>query len=175
MRRLAVVFAVAVSSVQAHEITPVLVSNDQHSATQAAENMLLDADCARTAISRSTKFRLVQDAKGVIIYGADFRVTCVLKKITPPPVVVTPPPVVVKPNDAKLTWDTPLTREDGSRMSVSEIAGYYLYHNGTRIKLAPINSLVIPDLPPGRHEFYIQTIDTNGLVSSNSATVEKSL
>lgn len=170
MRRLIVVFALAVSSVQAHEIVPVFTTNDQHVATQTAENLLLDADCARTSISRATKFRLVQDAKGVIIYGADFRVTCVLKKITPPPVVVTP-----APNDAKLTWDTPATREDGSRMSVSEIAGYYLYHNGTRIKLAPINSLVIPDLPPGRHEFYIQTIDANGLVSSNSTTVEKSL
>ncbi len=159
-----------VENAEAHEIIAVQVQNEQHQAHQGASNLLLDADCAKTQVAKTQKFRIEKRGTGYYIYGAEYSVTCAVKKTQIPPVVVVPDP---PKNRASLTWDIPSTREDGSAMTKDQIAGFFLYHNGKSIKLGVVNSIVIPDLPTGKHEFYIQTIDTDGLVSKNSQTVEK--
>lgn len=135
--------------------------NEMWLAQQAAQNVLLAGDCAKTTIKRLQKFKLVETKDGIQMNGADYLVYCTEKKI-----------VVVPKNQANLSWDTPVKKEDGTEFKKEELAGYYLYHNDSQIKLGGVNSLSIPDLPVGTHKFYIQAIDKNGLVSKNSNTVE---
>lgn len=136
--------------------------NELWLAQQAAQNIMLSGDCAKTTIVRMNKFKLFDRDGSVYINGADYIIRCTEKK----PVVVVP-----KPNDAALSWNTPTQRADGKAMLANEISGYRLYHNGTEIKLGTVNSLVIPDLPAGRHEFYIRAVDTDGRVSEGSPKV----
>lgn len=140
--------------------------NELWLAQQAAQNILLSGDCAKTTIVRMQKFKLFDRDGNIYINGADYLIRCTEKK----PEVVTP-----GPNDAALSWDMPSTRTDGRPFAADELQGYYLYHNDQQIKLGKVNSLVIPDLPAGVHEFYIQAIDTDGLVSENSNKVQKEL
>lgn len=140
--------------------------NELWLAQQAAQNVLLSGDCAKTTISRNTKYKIYDRNGDVYISGASYTVKCTEKK----PTVISAPA-----NKVSLTWDTPTSRENGTPLSESEISGYFVYHNDVQIRLGKVNKITIPDLKPGKHYFYIQAVDTGGLVSKNSVTVSKDI
>ena len=86
---------------------------------------------------------------------------------------------VVSTGSAQISWSTPTTRQDGTALTASEIAGYNLYHSNTGTssltKLASLTpselSIVVSDLAAGTHYFALSTIDTKGLQSSMSSTI----
>jgi len=79
--------------------------------------------------------------------------------------------------DLTISWDHPIAREDGSALPASEIDSYYIaYMNNDgsmSIVAVPgsVNSVTIPDFPPGTYEFTINTVDTDGIVSAKSDPV----
>lgn len=86
---------------------------------------------------------------------------------------------VVKSGSAQISWSTPTTRQDGTALTATEIAGYNLYHSATSTsslsKLASLTpselSIVVSDLAAGTHYFALSTIDKNGLLSSLSSAI----
>ena len=87
---------------------------------------------------------------------------------------------------AKLSWTPPLTRQNGESLKMAEIAGYKIgyYKEGEKIedaKMISINNAstteyVFNNLSSGvKYYFFIKTIDTNGLESSNSNPVSKTI
>ena len=102
------------------------------------------------------------------------------------PVVIEPEPevpVVIEPeptfSNVLLDWVVPTTREDGSVLPMSEIAGYEIYYylddgttNGTSVSVAATNnadalitSFQLNNLTEGDYFFSIATVDTQGNVS----------
>lgn len=85
----------------------------------------------------------------------------------------------VSTGSAQISWSTPTTRQDGTALTATEIAGYNLYHSTTGTsslsKLASLTpselSIVVSDLAAGTHYFALSTIDTKGLQSSMSSTI----
>lgn len=80
-----------------------------------------------------------------------------------------------------LTWDAPLSREDGSSLYPGEIDGYRIHYKLTRdedkfqtIRLEdPMNtSMPLNEFPSGQYHFAISTIDINGLESRRSAAIQ---
>lgn len=87
---------------------------------------------------------------------------------------------------AMLSWTPPLTRENGESLKMAEISGYKIgyYKEGEKIedaKMISINNAstteyVFNNLNSGvKYYFFIKTIDTNGLESSNSNPVSKTI
>lgn len=82
-------------------------------------------------------------------------------------------------NSQKLSWQPPLTREDGSSLYPGEIQGYRIYFKKTHhshfqsipLKDASKTTLVLDGFSPGVYHFSISTIDTNGLESRRSTMV----
>jgi hypothetical protein len=82
-----------------------------------------------------------------------------------------------------LTWNAPLTREDGSSLYPGQISGYRIYyrlkHENT-LKVIPVDSpqknrFTLNTLPPGAYEFSITTVDDSGLESRRSTPVSINL
>ena len=80
--------------------------------------------------------------------------------------------------DISLSWQIPLSREDGSALPMSAIAGYEIsYENShqqtTVITLnnAESNSYKINDLPPDDYQFAVFAFDTNNAISDASPLV----
>lgn len=79
----------------------------------------------------------------------------------------------------KLSWQPPLTREDGSSLYPGEIQGYRIYFKKAHhsqfqsipLKDASKTTLVLDGFSPGVYHFSISTIDTNGLESRRSTMV----
>jgi len=86
---------------------------------------------------------------------------------------------VVSTGSAQISWNTPTTRQDGTTLTSSEIAGYTLYHSaGSSTSLTKLASLakselsiVVSDLAAGTHYFALSTTDTKGLQSNMSSTI----
>ncbi|SFR82902.1 hypothetical protein SAMN05216203_3349 [Marinobacter daqiaonensis] len=78
-----------------------------------------------------------------------------------------------------LQWESPLTREDGSKLFPGEISGYRVYFRlrhqeefrSLELDGPDANSLELDDFDPGAYEFSVSTLDTNGLESRRSAPV----
>lgn len=86
-----------------------------------------------------------------------------------------------EPPTRRLTWDAPLSREDGTSLYPGEIDGYRIYYKLKRggdefqsISLDdPMNtSLSLADFAPGLYQFAISTVDIDGLESRRSAVVQ---
>lgn len=86
------------------------------------------------------------------------------------------------PGTVKLSWAPPQTREDGSSISMGELAGYKIgyFKEGESVQKAKsitvddggTTELVIKNLTSGvRYYFFIKSMDTNGLESSSSPLV----
>lgn len=82
-----------------------------------------------------------------------------------------------------LTWNAPLTREDGSSLYPGQISGYRIYyrlkHENT-LKVIPVDSpqqnhFTLNAMPPGAYEFSITTVDDTGLESRRSTPVSINL
>ncbi len=82
-----------------------------------------------------------------------------------------------------LTWSAPLTREDGSSLALSQIAGFRIYYRLRHQEKYDVISISNPTtshyplerLPPGAYEFSITTVDDNGLESRRSDPVTADL
>jgi len=80
-----------------------------------------------------------------------------------------------------LNWLAPVTRGDGTPLSISEIAGYTLYYgesagdlsNSITIDDAYTTSVTVTDLPLGVYYFVVTAHDTAGLESADSNTATK--
>lgn len=79
--------------------------------------------------------------------------------------------------NATISWVAPITRADGSPISLSEIKEFKIYHgnasgeytNSVVISDPSQTSHVIDSLEAGTHYFVLTTIDTDGLESSYSS------
>ena len=79
-----------------------------------------------------------------------------------------------------LSWTAPTERENFTSISLSEIAGYKVYHSvikgeyttNVMINDSSITSHTIPDLESGTHYFTVTTIDTDGQESKLSTEVK---
>lgn len=78
-----------------------------------------------------------------------------------------------------LSWNPPLTREDGSALSPGQIAGFRIYYrlrHQDSYSVIPIDdpsvtSFTLGDFSAGAYEFAITTVDVNGLESQRSDPV----
>lgn len=92
------------------------------------------------------------------------------------PVAVEDPIFIERPT---LQWDSPLTREDGSKLYPGEISGYKVYFRlrhqerfQTIVLEGPdANRLKLDDFDIGAYEFAVSTLDSAGLESRRSAPV----
>jgi hypothetical protein len=83
----------------------------------------------------------------------------------------------------ELTWNAPLTREDGSALALGQIAGFRIYYRLRYQEDYEVISIEDPtashysleNLPPGAYEFSITTIDESGLESRRSEPVTANL
>jgi len=87
---------------------------------------------------------------------------------------------VARDTAARLSWDTPSRRADGSLLTASEIASYRIFHttNDENFKRnynveGYSHSYEIDNLSSGTHYFAIVTIDVNGMESAMSELVAK--
>jgi hypothetical protein len=82
---------------------------------------------------------------------------------------------------ADLSWVAPTTRDDGSPLLPSEIAGYVLYYgpeqggynSSVRIDDPSTTSLTVTDLPAGTYYFVVTARDTTGNESDYSGIVSR--
>ncbi|MBX2858362.1 MAG: hypothetical protein KTR17_06845 [Cellvibrionaceae bacterium] len=73
-------------------------------------------------------------------------------------------------------WDIPSSRENGSDLLLSDIAGYEIFYKKVDdpeflkidVDIATTSEVTISDLSAGRYELYITTLDSDGLRSQNS-------
>lgn len=87
-----------------------------------------------------------------------------------------PEPVADRPT---LQWDSPMTREDGSKLFPGEISGYRVYfrlRHQDKFQVMAVdgpdsNSLQLNDFDSGAYEFAISTVDSDGLESRRSEAV----
>ena len=75
-----------------------------------------------------------------------------------------------------VTWQTPLLRENGNSLYPYELEGYVVtVEEGGVVKRYNTEEtyLVFIGLTEGTYTFYVQTIDTEGLVSDPSDRIKK--
>ena len=80
--------------------------------------------------------------------------------------------------DISLSWQAPLSREDGSALPITAIAGYEISYENSRqettvitLNNAESNSYKINDLPPDDYQFAVFAFDTNNAISDASPLV----
>lgn len=96
------------------------------------------------------------------------------------PTEIEPEPVAERPS---LRWDSPMTREDGSKLYPGEITGYKVYYKllhqkkykAIDVEGAHIDQLALDNFSPGAYEFSVSTVDTNGIESQRSDPVQVDL
>jgi len=84
---------------------------------------------------------------------------------------------------ASLSWVAPTTRSDGSPISLSEIAGFRIYHGTTSGDLTLLRDLgdnsatsyTVTDLEPATHYFAATSYDYDGNESSYSDVISKTV
>ena len=91
--------------------------------------------------------------------------------------------VQFSPADITLSWQIPLSREDGSALPISAIAGYEISYENSRnqttvitINDAEANKYKINDLPADNYQFAVFAFDTDNAVSEPSplASIQRS-
>ncbi|WP_349520828.1 fibronectin type III domain-containing protein [Marinobacter sp. NFXS11] len=83
----------------------------------------------------------------------------------------------------ELTWTAPLTREDGSSLTLGEIAEFRVYYRlrhqesfrVIHIESTSTTRLSLAEMAPGAYEFAITTVDIQGLESRRSTPVNVDL
>lgn len=80
--------------------------------------------------------------------------------------------------DISLSWQAPLSREDGSALPITAIAGYEISYENSRqettvitLNNAESNSYKINDLPPDDYQFAVFAFDTNNTISDASPLI----
>jgi hypothetical protein len=80
-----------------------------------------------------------------------------------------------------LAWTAPVTRADGSPISLSEIGGYRIhygmtagaYTNTVNVNDGSLQATTLGGMTPGTYHLVMTTIDTNGLASAYSPELVK--
>lgn len=82
-----------------------------------------------------------------------------------------------------LVWQDPATREDGTSLAPNEIGGYRVYYKRVgassysviNLTDSTATSLTLSGFSSGTYDFHITAVDTHGLESPPSKTVEVSI
>jgi hypothetical protein len=90
---------------------------------------------------------------------------------------------VVQTGSMSLQWTAPVTRSDGTPLSLSDIDGYRIYYGASagnypnRIDVADstAQSVTVTDMPVGTQYVVMTTYDVNGLESAYSSMVTKNV
>jgi hypothetical protein len=90
---------------------------------------------------------------------------------------------VVQTGSMSLQWTAPVTRSDGTPLSLSDIDGYRIYYGASagnypnRIDVADstAQSVTVTDMPAGTQYVVMTTYDVNGLESAYSSMVTKNV
>lgn len=101
-------------------------------------------------------------------------------KPDPEPETEEPDPIAERPT---LRWNSPLSREDGSKLYPGEIGGYRVYYRlrhqdefkSVVIDGPDADSLELDSFEPGAYEFAVTTLDIDGLESRRSDPVKVDL
>lgn len=87
------------------------------------------------------------------------------------------------PNSVILHWNAPATRNDGTYLGMSEIAGYKVYMGPNASSLTLVSNISDPytmeyevnNLDVGTYYFSVSTYDTDNLESDMSGVVSKTI
>ena len=90
---------------------------------------------------------------------------------------------VVKTGSLTLQWTAPVTRADGTPLSLADIDGYRIYYgdsagnypNRVDVSDGTAQSATITDIPVGTYYIVMTTYDFGGLESAFSSMVTKTI
>jgi hypothetical protein len=94
---------------------------------------------------------------------------------------ITVQPAPVQTGSMSLQWTAPVTRADGTPLSLSDIGGYRVYYgtsagsypNKIDVADGTAQTITITDLPVGSYRLVMTSYDANGLESAYSSMVTK--
>lgn len=86
-----------------------------------------------------------------------------------------------KTGSFSLSWTAPVSRQDGSPMSLAEIEGYRVYYGGIQgnypnivdINDGTANTITVSNVPVGGYYIVMTTYDSAGLESAQSGVISK--
>jgi hypothetical protein len=93
------------------------------------------------------------------------------------------PAATVQTGSFTLQWTAPVTRADGTPLSLSDIDGYHIhygtsagnYPNSVNVADGTAQSVIVNNLSVGTYYVVMSTYDVNGLESANSSMVTKAV
>lgn len=161
-------FFVVGFSIEDANAEPISTHNEQHVGEIKGIHLLMQEGCALPDLKRKAGFRLEKDQDGYRLIGNEIAIVCV-KWVEE-----------TKSHAILITWSHATTRENGTGLGQSEIAGYDICHNGTYkspntpcengvlSEVGVVTQVTFTDVDEGTHTFFLRTRDTNGLVSKPS-------
>lgn len=92
-------------------------------------------------------------------------------------------PETVNTGSVSLSWTAPVTRADGTPLSLADIGGFYIYYGESegsypnRVELddGAAQAVTLNDIPVGAYYMVMTTYDVNGHESSYSQVVKKTV
>jgi len=92
-------------------------------------------------------------------------------------------PETISTGSTSLTWTAPVTRADGTPLSLADIGGFYIYYGESegsypnRVDLddGTTQTVTLNDIPVGTYYMVMTTYDVDGRESSYSSVVEKTV
>ena len=92
-------------------------------------------------------------------------------------------PETINTGSTSLTWTSPVTRADGTPLSLADIGGFYIYYgesegnypNRVDMDDGAAQAVTLNDIPVGTYYMVMTTYDVNGRESSYSSVVEKTV
>ena len=125
---------------------PVSSHNEPHAGIQAAIDRLHAAGCTRYSITQSGQYTLESTVESTAynLTGNTITIRCLsaLK------------PVAIS---HVLTWQHANRRTDGTALSLSEVSGYDLEHNGRIVRLGVVNAYTVDNTSSGQSRYRLRT------------------
>jgi len=125
---------------------PVSSHNESHAGIQAAIDRLHAAGCTRYSITRSGQYTLESTVESAAynLTGNTITIRC-LSSLKPVAV------------SHVLTWQHANRRVDGTALSLSEVAGYDLDHNGRIVRLGVVDAYTVDNPGSGESRYRLRT------------------
>jgi len=125
---------------------PISSHNESHAGIQAAIDRLHAAGCTRYSITRSGQYVLESTVESAAynLTGNTITIRC-LSSLKPEAV------------SHVLTWRHANRRTDGTALSLSEVAGYDLDHNGRVVRLGVVTSYSVLNPDVGINRYRLRT------------------
>jgi hypothetical protein len=125
---------------------PVSSHNEPHAGIQAAIDRLHAAGCTRYSITRSGQYVLESTVESAAynLTGNTITIRC-LSGLNPVAV------------SHVLTWQHANRRTDGTALSLSEVTGYDLDHNGRIVRLGVVNAYTVDNPGSGQSRYRLRT------------------